>query len=799
MINENFNDIQNNDHAIGDLKRKVEQGSGEWKEPHLKQYKKHRTSLCIDSNILFKIHNNSKLIVIPFGLMADIATKTHEQLSHIGSDKLKDILLKQFWHPALETICRDICKCCIKCQFHKVHRHHIKPPTLKIETSYPFELLAIDVMVLPRTPKGNIGVVVAIDHHSKWLTAIPIRNKTAATVTNALKNNILPNLPRVPTKILSDNGPEFRSGEFNKFLNEYSIQHIYSTPYKPSSNGCVERSNRTIIQLLKGSIQDQGHNWDSSLSKALITYNSTVHSEIKTSPSNFILNHSHQSEPSLPISEATIKTWRVGNPKFSPFRVGQKVLKKVQRSGNLVGDKLKARYEGPFEIMKTNPNDVTYEIKRLGECNSKTIKAHFEQLKEFIEIPEYLKKHVEFEEYKVRGGNVDARILESPTIPNLTLWDTDTTSDSDSDSESENGQLSATNINQQMVSETKAIKTKSEPIETPSVNQRDQQVDNQAENLYRTDFLNSLDEFLQMFNRVQRKVGFAEELDLSKFHCTQEIDFELEKDPRGLLTSTPIDGIQPSFLYNPDLTSIQLETSNNTIDCDSTRISTQTPSAGPSLNQSVGILDIYNQHYQSMLSEISINKSHMDLKQLAFVNQMNTAWTMSSRMIEAEISRIDQEVNEISNMPQSEDSSKSEEGFSGFQSTEKSNGDKSFVGFGQATPNDQVGSAISNFIKAIKRHSERHKNLSEEYKESLEKSTRATAALEKRMSPSVFRLCPSISFSDSEITTETDKRKRQSTECPRRIVTRSRGRPLPITHVQAKTLEYKSRRRTDAP
>ena len=102
----------------------------------------------------------------------------------------------------------------------------------------------------------------------------------------------------------------------------------------------------------------------------------------------------------------------------------------------LISDTLQARYEGPFDITKTNPNDVTYEIKKFGECNSKTNKAHFEQLKEFIEIPEYLKKHVEFEEYKLRGGNLNARISESPTIPNVTLWET---SDSASDSESENG------------------------------------------------------------------------------------------------------------------------------------------------------------------------------------------------------------------------------------------------------------------------------------------------------------------------------------------------------------------------
>ena len=93
------------------------------------------------------------------------------------------------------------------------------------------------------------------------------------------------------------------------------------------------------------------NNWDIKLPKALITHNSTCHSEINASPSKFILENPHHCNPFFPVSEETLMTWKVGIPKFAPFEVGENVHKKVQKTGNLVSDKLNARYEGPFKIV----------------------------------------------------------------------------------------------------------------------------------------------------------------------------------------------------------------------------------------------------------------------------------------------------------------------------------------------------------------------------------------------------------------------------------------------------------------
>ena len=80
------------------------------------------------------------------------------------------------------------------------------------------------------------------------MTAIPIKDKRGGTMSRILEQNILPNLISIPQSILTDNGTKFKCQDFNEILEKYNIEHAYPTPYKASSNGCVERSKRTIIK-----------------------------------------------------------------------------------------------------------------------------------------------------------------------------------------------------------------------------------------------------------------------------------------------------------------------------------------------------------------------------------------------------------------------------------------------------------------------------------------------------------------------------------------------------------------------
>ena len=64
-------------------------------------------------------------------------------------------------------------------------------------------------------------------------------------------------------RVMTDNGPGYRSRGFNDLLESLGIRHVYTRPYSPWQNGKVERMNRTLAQEWQ-----YGRAWDSEAGRA---------------------------------------------------------------------------------------------------------------------------------------------------------------------------------------------------------------------------------------------------------------------------------------------------------------------------------------------------------------------------------------------------------------------------------------------------------------------------------------------------------------------------------------------------
>ena len=353
-----------------------------------KLFKRSLSSLLMYDNCLWYSDPNTKIAVpvINRKFLQEIVCRTHQSMAHVGEGKLKDVICSEFWHPSINQVCREVATCCPWCQKNKPGGATATPPCLKIESAAPFELVAVDLVELPRTARGYVGCFVMVDHFSKWLSVVPIKNKKAETVSAALETQVLPKLPLVPIRLLSDNGPEFRSAVFNGLLDQYNIKHVYTTPYKPSSNGAVERVNRTVIQLLKG-LANSPTDWDNRLSKAVIIYNSTWHEEIKNTPGKYILQHAHVVANKPLVSKESREKWKEGNPNFVAFYRDDLVLKRIERPGRLTVHKMIEKYDGPFRVKQVFDNGVTYELLT---GTGDTIRAHHSQLRKWKTPPSYM-------------------------------------------------------------------------------------------------------------------------------------------------------------------------------------------------------------------------------------------------------------------------------------------------------------------------------------------------------------------------------------------------------------------------
>jgi len=183
---ENMGVIQMKDFAIRKLNTLLEQGTKvkKWNRPCLNQYKRHAKGLSVINGVVCKTVKQFEVPLIPFHLMVDVIVKVHNRLSHVGINKITNIVQQHFWHPAMNDIIREVCVSCRHCQLFKTSQSAISPPILKIRAHYPFDLVALDLLQFPKTSRDNIGLLVAVDHCSKFLMAAPIKDKSSHTVSS---------------------------------------------------------------------------------------------------------------------------------------------------------------------------------------------------------------------------------------------------------------------------------------------------------------------------------------------------------------------------------------------------------------------------------------------------------------------------------------------------------------------------------------------------------------------------------------------------------------------------------------
>jgi len=140
----------------------------------------------------------------------------------------------------------------------------------RIETSRPGELVHIDVKKLARIPSGGGHKMLGREARTGSIikrgggythvhTAIDAYSRLAYSEFAGVENtaNCVAFLARAVawfnthgitiTKILTDNGNGYRSKPWAQLCAELGIKHRRTKPYRPATNGKVERFNRTLL------------------------------------------------------------------------------------------------------------------------------------------------------------------------------------------------------------------------------------------------------------------------------------------------------------------------------------------------------------------------------------------------------------------------------------------------------------------------------------------------------------------------------------------------------------------------
>jgi hypothetical protein len=334
-----------------------------------------------DSKIYYTDWVKGRAVIVPL-ITKDMVTESvetmHTEMGHTGRNKTLSACRLQFFHPKLWKVVADCIKQCQVCQRFKTSAvpPHRKEPVFKRAFQHPYEMYAVDLMELPRSNKGYKALLVGVYMYSKFANAVPIRSKTSAAVASAMERCILSSMVKIPEKILSDNGPEFRGEPFQSLLKKYSIEGTRSIPYRAQTNGGVERLNRTIKARLAAVVDGNYKNWDCVIDKVMVQYNRTVHDETQRAPAEFF-----SKQLVVPVVPAAEKMWTEPGVNFKTYVEGELVLRRVPYRAGEDRNKLAPSFDGPYKITKV-VSAVVYEISPIKGKYKKII-VHYRQIKPY--------------------------------------------------------------------------------------------------------------------------------------------------------------------------------------------------------------------------------------------------------------------------------------------------------------------------------------------------------------------------------------------------------------------------------
>lgn len=189
---------------------------------------------------------------------------------------MKEMARSYFWWPGIDAEIEEEARGCPDCQNVR-NMPQIAPLHPWDFPEEPWQRIHIDFA----GPVESHMFLVIVDAHSKW-PEVAVMNSTSSEKTIEELRSVFSRFG-IPQQLVSDNGPQLVSEEFQFFLLLNGIQHIRSAPYHPSTNGLAERFVQTLKKALKTS-QGKG-----SLNQRLNTYRNTPHAVTKVSPALALL------------------------------------------------------------------------------------------------------------------------------------------------------------------------------------------------------------------------------------------------------------------------------------------------------------------------------------------------------------------------------------------------------------------------------------------------------------------------------------------------------------------------------
>ena len=168
-------------------------------------------------------------LVIPTVLQEETLVAIHE--GHLGITKCNARARAAVWWPGITKQIEKMVQQCLICA--------------KIRPEPKEPLMALSFEVEPWTRIGTDlfehqgkNYIVVVDYTSCWIDFRELPNTLSSTIIDTISSVFA--AEGIPKVVISDNRPQYLSGEFKEFAKEWGFTHITSSPKHPIGNGEAE-------------------------------------------------------------------------------------------------------------------------------------------------------------------------------------------------------------------------------------------------------------------------------------------------------------------------------------------------------------------------------------------------------------------------------------------------------------------------------------------------------------------------------------------------------------------------------
>ncbi|XP_033124857.1 uncharacterized protein K02A2.6-like [Anneissia japonica] len=171
----------------------------------------------------------------------EMLSKLHT--GHQGIEKCRRRARQVIFWPKINMDIEKSIKSCSTCQKHQPMQPK-EPMTYPDNSNQPWQKVGIDLFTIE-----NNNYIVGVDYYSQFIEVCQLRSSSSTAVINILKSWFA--VHGTPMFLVSDNGPQFASEEFQKFTNYWNINQTTSSTYFAQYNGQAENAVKIVKAMIK--------------------------------------------------------------------------------------------------------------------------------------------------------------------------------------------------------------------------------------------------------------------------------------------------------------------------------------------------------------------------------------------------------------------------------------------------------------------------------------------------------------------------------------------------------------------